>query len=120
MRAEQMGNRKRGKGMPGEKKASSRLRFEVSLPVMILEDGSGFTAYTPALDLCTCGDTKEDAQKMFGEAVAVFLKELVNMGTLEEVLRECGWKKVAKPTPHWIPPRVVEHTEQTVSIPVGA
>jgi hypothetical protein len=34
---------------------------------------------------------------MFNEGVMIFLKELVRMGTLEEVLRESGWRKAPLP-----------------------
>jgi hypothetical protein len=39
------------------------------------------------------------------------------MGTLEDVLLECGWKKVSRPHRRWIPPYLISHTEETFKIP---
>lgn len=89
-----------------------------SVPVMYMREADGFVAYTPALDLSTCGGTFEEAQKMFAEAVTIFFKELVEMGTLEEVLTECGWQKVSRPTEHWVAPVLVGQAEEEVKIPV--
>lgn len=94
--------------------------LDVSVPVIILEDVSGYVAYTPVLDYSTCGDTIQDAQKMFEEGIKVFLKELVRMGTLEEVLAEHGWKKISRPfrPAQWTPPQVIFPKEGVrISIP---
>lgn len=50
--------------------------IKFALPVSILKEGKSFIAYTPALDLSTSGNTFEDAQKNFNEAVIFFLKNL--------------------------------------------
>ncbi len=89
----------------------------VNLPVSFLKEGNKFIAYTPALDLSTCGNTFEQAKKRFTEALQIFIHELIKMGTLEQVLSDCGWKKVARPRSHWVPPVLVGQEQQSVKIP---
>lgn len=50
-------------------------------------------AYSPVLDLSTCGHDLEEAKKMFSEAVGIFFEELVRKGTLDQVLLGLGWTK---------------------------
>lgn len=71
-------------------------RISYTLPVLILKEDDAFIAYTPALDLSTMGDTYSEALKNFQEASSLFFEEIMNNGTLEEVLIECGWKKTGK------------------------
>jgi len=96
------------------RKRSDRSELSLSLSYWVLPDSGGFVAYTPVLDYSTCGDTEEKARKMFAEGVMIFLKELIKMGTLEEVLKEHGWRKIVlrKGQPRWVPPRVSYRKEQ--------
>ena len=97
------------------------MRFcEVSLPVTFLKEGRKFIAHTPALDLSTCGDNFEQTKKRFEEITQIFFEELSEMGTLEDVLLECGWKKVSRPKVHWIPPIIISRTEETFKVPCPA
>jgi len=90
--------------------------IEAKIPVLFFEEGGKVIAYSPAFDLSTCGDTEEKARNRFAEAVKIFLGEITKMGTLSEVLEECGWRKVPKKH-EWHPP-VYKTTEEAVSIPV--
>ncbi|MCK4261629.1 hypothetical protein KAX00_00820 [bacterium] len=94
--------------------------YEVDLPVTFLKEGKKFIAYTPALDLSTCGDDFDQAKKRFEEIVRIFLEELFKMGTLESVLLECGWKKVSRPKLHWVPPVIISRTEESFKVPCPA
>ena len=94
------------------------------IPVIIFKEEDGYIAYSPALDLTTCGDSFEEAKSFFAEAVELFLEEVVEMGTLENVLEECGWKKVVvskrgkkKSETEWIPPTVVSKYDTEISLP---
>lgn len=91
--------------------------MDISLPLVILKEGDEFVVYTPVLDLSTYGDTYEEAENRFQEAVTLFIEDLVEQGTLEEVLEDLGWKKVRK---KWKPPVVVGHSSQKLSIPCAA
>jgi len=97
---------------------SSHKLVKAELPVVIFKEGKKFVAYTPALDISTCGNTFEQARKRFVEAVEIFFHEILEMGTLEEVLRECGWQKILKPRKQWVPPHIIAQVQQEVKIPI--
>ena len=91
---------------------------EAKIPVLFFEEGKKLIAYSPALDLSTCGNTEQQARKRFGEAALVFLTEIDKMGTIEEVLEERGWRKAPKRRT-WFPPVYRSCTEEPIKIPVG-
>jgi len=67
-----------------------------SLPVQFFREGEVVVAYCAALDLSTCGATLAEARKNFVEAVALFVEECRERGTLEAALLGCGWQVVAR------------------------
>ncbi len=93
-----------------------KVAIKFGLPVSILKEGDSFIAYTPALDLSTAGDTFEDAQKNFNEAVNIFFEELAEMGTINEVLEGLGWQKQNNT---FTPPVVVANQTESFSIPLA-
>ena len=96
------------------------VEYQVAIPVSIFKEREKFVAYCPVLDLSTSGRTFEQAQERFQEALHIFIEDLVDQGTLDEVLQSHGWHKVSKPRPHWTPPKLVSSSAQEASIPVGA
>ncbi|MDP3941644.1 MAG: hypothetical protein Q8Q49_05040 [bacterium] len=93
-----------------------KVKIEFSLPVSFLKEHKSFVAYTPALDLSTSGDTFEEAQKNFAEAVRIFFEELMEMGTMDEVLSGLGWQKQNNT---FIPPVVIATQTENFSIPLA-
>lgn len=91
-----------------------RVKIETNLPVDFLREGDKFIACSPALDISTCGSSFEQAKERFEELVDIFFEELVRKGTLEDVLLDCGWRKIKK---GWVPPTYITHTQETVKIP---
>ncbi|HUD09255.1 MAG TPA: hypothetical protein VMR77_00395 [Patescibacteria group bacterium] len=91
-----------------------KAQFQFALPVSILREGDSFIAYTPALDLSTVGDTLEQAQKRFEEAVQLFFEEITEKGTVNEALAELGWQKADN---QLTPPVVISHQTETFSVP---
>ncbi len=87
------------------------------LPVTIMKQGKQFVAYSPALDVSTCGKSAKDAQAKFVELVYIFLEEIIEAGTVNEVLSELGWKKVQQ---KWSPPQVVLSKSIGVRLPTFA
>jgi len=90
-----------------------KIMLEVSLPVSILREGKKFIAYTPALDLSTSGNSYKEVKKRFAEIVNIFFEELTKKGTLDEVLRDLGWKRVRT---GWKPPVIISQESQTVRV----
>jgi hypothetical protein len=89
--------------------------IQAKIPVVLFEEGKITVAYSPAIDLSTCGDTEEQARKRFVEAATIFFEEIKTMGTLDDVLAECGWSKI--PKQHgWLPPKYKSCIEEMVPI----
>jgi predicted RNase H-like HicB family nuclease len=91
------------------------IAIKFALQVSILKEGDRFIAYTPALDLSTVGNTFEDVRKNFDEAVNIFFEELMEMGTIDEVLEGLGWQKQNNT---FLPPVVVANQTESFSIPL--
>jgi len=87
------------------------------IPVLFFEEGDKIVAYSPALDISTCGNTEEQARKRFAETTSIFFRELVDMGTLDDVLTECGWRKTSS-TGGWSPPVYRRIREESIKIPI--
>lgn len=98
--------------MPKKKKQE----INATIPLITFREGDKVIAYSPALDLCSYGSNEEHAKKRFNEAVTIFLKECMKMGTLEEVLEECGWHRLEDKT-DWIAPVVSSLSQEKVKIP---
>ena len=79
-----------------------------SLPVTFFREGKTYIAYSPVIDLSTAGKTLAVAQKNFSEAAKLFFRELIDRGTLDEVLTDLGWEKTMR---GYTPPAVVAHDE---------
>jgi hypothetical protein len=94
------------------------IEIEVELPVSIIQEGKTFVAYTPALDLSTCADSKNEVVKMFNEAVRIFFDDLIESNTADEVLPGLGWKKDDRRAT-WLPP-VIQQESIGVKIPAFA
>jgi hypothetical protein len=90
----------------------------VQLPVAFIEEGDEVVAYTPALDLATSGSDHEEAKRMFEELVRIFFKDLVENGTLHEVLTGLGWTRGEKQSA-WLPPRISQESIG-VQVPISA
>jgi hypothetical protein len=86
------------------------------IPVLLFEEGDKVVAYSPAIDLSTCGNTEQQARKRFVEAASIFFDELIRMGTTDEVLSEYGWYKLPDQET-WLPPKYKTCTEELVPIP---
>lgn len=78
--------------------------FLFKLPVVITKQGNRFVAYTPALDISTSGKSEKEVRSRFEELANIFFEEIVEEGTLQDVLTELGWKRAQK---KWAPPEVV-------------
>ena len=87
-----------------------------SIPVCFLRERNSFIAYSPVLDLTTCGRSFEEAKNNFSEAMDIFFEECLEMGTLGKVLESLGWEK--KGRKQWLPP--VQVAEESVKLPVFA
>lgn len=88
-----------------------------NLPVLITKQNRRFVAYTPALDISTSGSTVKQAKERFVELASIFLEEIIEAKTADDVLSELGWKKIQK---KWTPPRIVSSKSIGLKIPAFA
>jgi predicted RNase H-like HicB family nuclease len=83
----------------------SKVKIAATIPLCFLKEKDSFIAFSPALDLSTCGRTFNEAKKNFSAALEIFFEECISMGTLNEVLASCGWEKDRKKG--WEPPTYI-------------
>ena len=77
----------------------------VEFDMIVLKEEKSFVAYSPELDVSSCGDTVEEAKANLKTAVRLFIEEAEKMGTLEDILTEAGYQKHA--AHKWTAPRMV-------------
>lgn len=65
--------------------------MRIAYSVLVFREGDGYVAYAPQLDVSSCGDSAEEAERMLQEAAALFLEEAQRLGTLEDILAEGGY-----------------------------
>jgi hypothetical protein len=70
----------------------------------IFREGETYVAYVPALDVSSCGATDEQARRNIRDSVRGFLATCAELGTLEEVLEEAGYRREGD---RWVPPEFV-------------
>lgn len=87
------------------------------LPVSIFRERKTFIAYTPLLDLSTSAKSFQEVKRRFAEVVQIFFEELKEAGTLEEVLKSYGWRKIQRT---WEPPTLIAQESTPIHIPLTA
>jgi hypothetical protein len=85
-----------------------------NLSVVITKQGKRFVAYAPALDISTSAKSAREVKTRFAELANVFFEEIIEAGTVNDVLTELGWKKAQK---QWTPPQVVSAGALNLRIP---
>lgn len=77
----------------------------VEFDAIVFQEENTFVAHCPELDVSSCGRTLDQTRQNLRTAVRLFLEEAEKLGTLEDILRECGFNL----NPHgvWISPRLV-------------
>jgi predicted RNase H-like HicB family nuclease len=64
----------------------------IPFTVHIFREGDGYVAHAPELDVSSCGATETEARRNIQDAVKGFLETSGDMGTLNEVLEESGYR----------------------------
>ena len=71
---------------------TARKQVEFTVPAEVREEGAYFVAVCPPLDVFSQGETEESALDNLAEALQLFIESCYERGTLEEVLKDCGFK----------------------------
>jgi predicted RNase H-like HicB family nuclease len=69
-----------------------KIQFEANLPVVFKESGKYIVACCPILDVLSQGKNQREAKKNLVEALNLFIISCYEHGTLDEVMKECGFK----------------------------
>ncbi|MBN2122821.1 MAG: hypothetical protein JW821_00885 [Deltaproteobacteria bacterium] len=89
--------------------------MNIEYTVQIWREGNQFIAHATPIDVMSSGPSAEEAREALKEAVHLFLETLKEMGTLEEVLEECGYEPLGG---NMIGPSWVAIEKQSLSIAV--
>ncbi len=79
--------------------------LEIEFEGIVFKEGGTYVAYSPKLDVSSCGYTVEEARKNLKIAVGLFIEEAEKMGTLEDILLEAGYE--VNEHNDWMAPRIV-------------
>ena len=75
------------------------VQVELAVPAEVRDDGAHFIAACPPLDVFSQGDTEQSALVNLAEALQLFVESCYERGTLEEVLKDCGFRvSAARPS----------------------
>ena len=67
------------------------IQFNMKLPVVIVKKEKWFVSSCPVLDVVTQGRTLQQAKKNLEDALSLFLSSCYERGTLDAVLKQCGF-----------------------------
>jgi len=70
----------------------SQIEFLFNLPLRVVRRRHWVVAQCPPLDIASQGETVEEAKRNLAEATRVFLVSCYERGTIEAVLKECGFE----------------------------
>ena len=71
-----------------------QVQFNAKLPVKITKRKNWYLASCPVLDVHSQGETERKAKKNLAEALTLFFISCFERGTLNKVLKDCGFKPV--------------------------
>lgn len=67
------------------------IRVNLHLPAVIIKKPKWYVSHCPALDVYSQGDTEDEAKRNLIEAITAFMISCHERGTLDAVLKECGF-----------------------------
>ncbi|MFZ0930932.1 MAG: hypothetical protein WAN11_20165 [Syntrophobacteraceae bacterium] len=66
--------------------------LNIEFTIHVWQEGGQFIAHAMPLDVISAGNTLDEAKKALDEAVRLFLHTASDMGTLQDILEECGYQ----------------------------
>src|ERR1700689_3837690 len=75
------------------------LEAQFQLFGVVKKENGWYIAHCPPLDITTQGKTEAEAKKNLAEAAELFVVSCFERGTVEQALRELGWRVVAGQPP---------------------
>lgn len=75
------------------------IKFTIHLPAVVIKKQKWYVSHCPVLDVSSQGDTEEEAKRNLIEAISLFMITCHEMGTLDKVLKDCGFVPDYSPAP---------------------
>jgi predicted RNase H-like HicB family nuclease len=98
--------------------ASRRVKLpDISFTAQVWKEGATFVAYSPELDVASCGGSLAKARAGLREAVSLFLEECTRKGTLEAILSEAGFEKHGNT---YRPRRILAREKLRLAVPMAS
>ena len=91
--------------------SSQNITLTVSLPFELKKRDKWYLSKCPVLDVHSQGETKEKALENLKEAVELFIITCFERGTLDEVLKQCGFTLSKQK-------RTSKSSNNTINIPI--
>jgi predicted RNase H-like HicB family nuclease len=78
--------------------------MQIDYTVNIWKEDNQYIAHALPIDVMSMGSTPEEARIAIREAVSLFIESAKEIGTLDDILEECGYilKKDKQISPSWI------------------
>ena len=93
------------------------IQFNARLPIKITKRKKWVLASCPVLDIHSQGKTAEQAKANLSEALSLFFSSCFERGTLDAVLKQCGFKAVQPGLPQYDHPQAKHDNFISVPIP---
>ena len=71
---------------------TAKMLAEFTVPAEVRQEGACFVAGCPPLDVFSQGESEESALVNLAEALQLFVESCYERGTLERILKDCGFK----------------------------
>jgi predicted RNase H-like HicB family nuclease len=89
--------------------------MHIEYTVQVWKEGTQYIAHAMPLDVVSSGPTPEGAKNALKEAVHLFIDTVKEMGTLDEVLNECGYESKGN---KWVSPPWIAIERQSMAIEI--
>ncbi|PIE59308.1 MAG: hypothetical protein CSA32_04505 [Desulfobulbus propionicus] len=74
----------------------AQLNIEMRVPVCMQQEGDVVIARCPLLEVASQGCSEKEARANLVEALSLFIETCIEMGTLDTVLKQSGFRQVAQ------------------------
>lgn len=90
---------------------------EISFTTQVWKERAAYVAYSPELDVSSCGKSPAKARTALREAVSLFLEECARKGTLQAILAEAGFERRGR---SYRPRPILYRAKDRVSVPLAS
>ena len=90
---------------------------KIDFDVVVFLERDSYVAYTPELDVSSCGKSVDEARRNLLTVVRLFIEEAEKLGTLNQILDEAGY--VPDGNGGYKPPRLIATEAMSVAMGSG-